>query len=112
MWAMIIVVADVLVQHHAQMPFTGDQHPVGALPTYRADPALGDRVRPWRLERRPDHFDPDRAEHRVEGGGELAVSVAQQEPQRCSCREPRPYRSGGMLGLVENAAEAIASWGC
>jgi hypothetical protein len=25
MWAMIIVVADVLVQHHARMLFAGDQ---------------------------------------------------------------------------------------
>jgi hypothetical protein len=24
MWPMIVVVADVLIQHHAQMPFTGD----------------------------------------------------------------------------------------
>src|SRR5258706_16060363 len=27
---------------------------------------------------------------------------------RCPCREPRPCRSGGMLVLVQDAAEAIA----
>ena len=43
-WAVVVVVADVLVQHDTQMPFTRDQHPVGALATHGADPALGDRV--------------------------------------------------------------------
>jgi hypothetical protein len=33
MWAVIVVVADVLVQQHAQMPFANDQGPVGALLT-------------------------------------------------------------------------------
>jgi hypothetical protein len=29
--------------------------------------------------------------------------------QRCPCRQPRPRRSRGMLVLVENAGEAVAS---
>ena len=42
------------------MPLARDQRPVGALASYRADPAFGDRVRPRCLRRRPDHLDPDR----------------------------------------------------
>jgi hypothetical protein len=56
---MIVVVAHVFVEHHVQVPFTGDQHLAGALPTYGADPAFGDRVRFGRLGRRPDRLDPD-----------------------------------------------------
>ena len=54
---------------------------VPTLAAYGADPALGDRVRPRRLRRRAHHLDPDGGEHGVEGGGELAVPIAEQEPQ-------------------------------
>jgi hypothetical protein len=90
MWAMIIVMADILVQHHGQMPFTGDQQPVGALRTYRADPPLGDRVRPRRLRRHPDHIDPNRGEHRVERGSELAVPISGAETAADRLADPGP----------------------
>jgi hypothetical protein len=30
--------------------------------------------------------------------------------QHCPCRKPYPSRSGGVFVLVEDAAEALASW--
>ena len=51
---------------------------VGAFAADGGDPAFGDRVHPRRLRRREYRLDPDRGEHRVEGGGELGVSVADQ----------------------------------
>jgi hypothetical protein len=64
------------------MPFTGYQQAVGALPTYRADPAFGGPVHARCLRRCSDDLNPHRGEHRVERGGEPAVPIAQQEPQR------------------------------
>jgi hypothetical protein len=70
-----------------------------------AHPAFREGVRPRRLRRRLDDRDACRGEYGVEGGGELRVAVAQQEPHRvCSLVEvdqqvPRLLgdpRAGGM----------------
>jgi hypothetical protein len=47
-----------------------------------ADEAFGDRVRPWRAHRRLDDLDVDGGEYGVEGGGELAVMVADEESEQ------------------------------
>jgi hypothetical protein len=39
------------------------------------------RLRAGRRDRRANHPDPLRAEDLVEGGGELAVAVADQDPR-------------------------------
>src|SRR6266700_1226378 len=44
----LVVVRHVARQHCFDMPPAQDQHPVEQLTTYRADPALGDRVGPRR----------------------------------------------------------------
>jgi hypothetical protein len=80
MGTVIIVVTDVLGEHRHQLALAQDQRPVEALAAYRADPALGDRVRPRRLRRRLDHRDGLGGEYRIEGCGELAVPVSYQEP--------------------------------
>jgi hypothetical protein len=53
---------------------------VGGTPD-RADEALGDRVRPWRARRCLEDLDVDGGEYGVEGGSELAVAVADEEPE-------------------------------
>jgi transcriptional regulator with XRE-family HTH domain len=83
MWAVAVVVRGVLAEDSGQMTFTDDQRPVGALSADGAHPALRERVRPGRLRRSPDDADVDGGEHRVEGRGELAISVAEKEPQPC-----------------------------
>jgi len=45
------------------------------------DEALGDRSCPWCPNRRLDDPDVDGGEDRVEGGGELGVAVADEEPE-------------------------------
>ena len=47
----------------------------------RADEAFGDGVGPRSSHRRLDDPDVGRGEHGVEGGGELGVAVADQEPE-------------------------------
>jgi hypothetical protein len=58
-----------------------DQKMVKEFAADRADEAFGDRVRARCAHRRLDDLDVDGGEHGVEGGGELAVTVADQEPE-------------------------------
>ena len=57
---------------------------VQAFPAYGPDPAFGERVRPWRLDRRAHYFDARRSHDGVEGGGELCVPVAKEEAELAS----------------------------
>ena len=71
-----------------------------------ADPTLSDRIRPWYPGRCADDPDIGAGEHGVEGDGERAVSVADQEPKlvtrsprsisrlRACCMTRRPGRHG------------------
>ena len=63
------------------MPLVDDQKTVEEFAADGADEAFGDRVRPRCAHRRLDDLDVDGGEHGVEGGGELAVAVADQEPE-------------------------------
>jgi hypothetical protein len=45
MWAMTVVVLDVLLQHQREVAWSGDQLVIEAFAAKRADEALGDRVR-------------------------------------------------------------------
>src|SRR6266542_6406728 len=56
-----------------------DQQPVKTLAADGANEALRVRVCLWCADRRVDHFDPFAAEDLVEGRGELAVAVVDQE---------------------------------
>jgi hypothetical protein len=47
-----------------------------------ADPALVERVRAWRLNRRADHLDAFSAEDIVEGVAELRVAIVDEKPKR------------------------------
>jgi hypothetical protein len=54
---------------------------IEAFPPQRPDPSFGDGVGSWRSDRSADDADVGVGEDRVEGGGELAVPVADQEPE-------------------------------
>lgn len=71
----------VLGQDARQVPFAGDEHPIGALASYRADPALREGVRSRGLWRRGENVDTGGGEDRVEGRGELRVAIVEQEPE-------------------------------
>ena len=71
----------VLAQHDVEVAWSGDQEVVEAFAAQRADEAFRDRVRPWCPYRGADDPDVGTGEDRVERGGELAVPVADQEPE-------------------------------
>ena len=81
MWAMSVVVLEVLLQYHREVALSGDQELVEAFPAQCPDEAFRDRVRPWCPYRGADDPDVGTGEDRVERGGELAVPVADQEPE-------------------------------
>ena len=77
----IVVVALEVAQHGCSVSSVDDQETVEQFAADGADESFGDRVRPWRAHRRLDDLDVDGGEHGVEGGGELGVAVADQEPK-------------------------------
>ena len=81
MWPVFVVVAGVRVEHGCEVSFAGDEDPVQTFASDGADPAFGVRVGAWRVRRCLDHFDAGPGEHGIEGGAELRVPVAQQEPE-------------------------------
>src|SRR5438552_7855963 len=68
------------MQHMIEVAASQDQGPVQALGSDRANPALGVRIRVGRADRGEDHPRTLRAEHLVEGAGELPVPIVDQEP--------------------------------
>jgi hypothetical protein len=94
-WSVRVVVVHELAQHRGEVARSGDQHVVEAFAAQRADPALGDRVGPRRLDWGADDADVGAVEYRVEGGGELAVPVTDQEAE--------------LLGAVVEVQEQVAA---
>ena len=76
---MVVEVRHVLGQHSLEMAPIDDQHPVEQLAADGADPAFGDRVRPGRLHRGTQDPDGFADEDSIEGVGELAVAIPDQE---------------------------------
>ena len=74
-----VVVIDIGAQHPAEVALTPDQQPVEAFRSHGPDPALGDRVGSRRSDRRLDDLDAFGREDLVEGSGELAISVVDEE---------------------------------
>src|SRR5262249_5332695 len=77
-----VVVPGVLGQDPGGVVFVGGQDVVGALGADGAHEPLGVTVRPWSSRRCLDDRDVLAAEHGVEAGGELGVSVADEEAGR------------------------------
>ena len=72
---------EVLGQHRREVAPSGDQHVVEAFAAQGTDPAFRDRVRARCPDWGADDADVGAGEHGVVGGGELGISVADQEPK-------------------------------
>ena len=83
--AMVVVVRGVFIQDRAQVPWPGDQHPVGDLGPGFSDPALGIRVRSRAARRDLHYLDPRAREHRVEPG---ASALAPETAGPACCSQP------------------------
>jgi hypothetical protein len=95
---MTVVVPDVDVQDAKKLLAAGDQEMVHALPAHGTDPALGDGIGVGSLDRRADDLGADRAPEVIEGPGELAVAVAEQEPDGGGLLIKRAKELPGLLG--------------
>jgi hypothetical protein len=61
-----VVVANVLIEHDAQVPLAEDQHAVGEFGSHGADESFGEAVRPRATWGNPDHLDIHIGENSVE----------------------------------------------
>jgi len=82
MRTMFVVVSDVFGQNLLEMVSTEDEDPVEALSAHGAHESFGERVCPRGSNGRLDDAGAFRAEHLVETGGELRVSVPDEKPGR------------------------------
>src|SRR5436190_629854 len=114
MRALAVVVLDVVAKNTLKMASPCDQQPVETLLAHAANETLGVGVRLWRADRCVDDADPLAAEHLVEGGGELAVAVVDEEPRPLEqvgeaevaglLGDPAAGRVRGAAGKVDAAA--------
>src|SRR4051812_24410207 len=74
-----VVVAHIGAEHVLKLAATEDQEPVEALAANSADPALDVRVRVRGANRRTDDPDTCALEQPIEGRGELAIAVMDEE---------------------------------
>src|SRR5829696_1693354 len=95
---MAVVVPEVAVEDAKEVAAAGEQEMVQAFSAYGADPALGDGVGVRGLDRGADDLGADRAPDVVEGSGELAVAVADQEPDDSGLLIKRDGQVAGLLG--------------
>ena len=114
-----VVMLQVLSQRPAQMVLIDDQQLAGELPPKGPDHPFADRVRSGRLRRAAENPDSFRREHGVEGTGELARAVPDQELDRGRAlaevhhgvagrlRGPRAIRVPGDPGQVGTAGAML-----
>ncbi len=113
-----VVVAEVFGQHPAQVLLIDNQQPVEQFPAQGTDHPLADRVRSGRLRRAGENPDALRLEYGVEGAGELARAIpdqeldrscalagVHQEVTRCLCR---PRSAPGAAGVPRRACARLA----
>jgi len=93
---MSVVVINELAEDRFELGAMEDQHPVEALPADGPDEPRGGRVRTRGPDRRGDVPDALRGEHLVEAGGELGISVPDQE-----------LRLATLLGQVEAQIKSL-----
>jgi hypothetical protein len=80
-WPSAVVVGAVSREDASQVPFAEDQYAVGELGSGGQDEAFGVAVRSRAARWDLDGVDPGAGEDGVERGGELAGSVADEEPE-------------------------------
>jgi hypothetical protein len=95
--AFVVVMLDVGAQDLFEVAAADDQEPVETLVADAADESLRVGVGLWCLHRRVDHLDSFTVKEFVEGGGELAVAIVDQET--------RPFENVGeaeVAGLLDD----------
>ena len=98
MWPLAVVVGGVPGQDKPQVVFAEDQEAVGGFGSGGADEAFGEAVRS-RTSRRDLHgVDADVSQDGVERGGELAGSVADEEPEGGGAVVEVHQQVAGLLG--------------
>jgi len=115
-WTVPVVVINILGQEPLQVPGSEDQGAVEQLSACGAHPALRARVRSGRPDWRAQDLDRLGREHRVERGGESAVPVADEEPERSAGLGQHRRDVAGLLadprfGGVGGDAEQVDSAG-
>src|SRR6478735_7998863 len=93
-----VVVLDVLAQYDVEVAWSGDQEVVEAFPAQGADEAFRDGVRAGCPDWGADDAEVGAGEDGVEGGGELAVPVADQEPDPVGAFAEVHQQVAGLLG--------------
>jgi len=93
-----VEVLHILAQHDVEVAWSGDQDVIEAFPAQGADEPFRDRVRPGRPGRGADDADVGTGEDGVKGRGELAVSVADQEPEPVGPVAEIHQQVAGLLG--------------
>ena len=88
----------ILAQHDVEVAWSGDQEVVEAFPSQCPDEPFRDRVRPRCSYRGADDADIGASEDGVERGGELAVPVADQEPELVGAVAEVLEQVAGLLG--------------
>jgi hypothetical protein len=78
---MTVVVAFEPTQHGFGVSPVDDQEAAEEFAADRPDEAFGDRVRSRLPHRRPDDSDVDGGEDGIEGDGELAIAISDEEPE-------------------------------
>jgi hypothetical protein len=78
---LVVAVPHVLIDNTSQVASTPYQHPVQAHLPYGSHPPLRECIRVRRLDRRLDDLEAAGGEDGIEGTGELAVAVTNEEPE-------------------------------
>ena len=81
---LLVVVPDVVAEDPFEVTLAQNEHPVEAFRPHRPHPALRVGVGPRGSDRCLDHPDALRAEHLVEAGGELGITVPDEELDRAT----------------------------
>src|SRR5690349_9967562 len=110
--AMLVVVRDILIQDGPEVPWPGDQHPVGDLGPDGAHPAFGIGVRPRALWRDLHYLDPGIGERSVEGFGELPSPVPDQGPEPGGTLLQAYQHVSGLLGGPGAVRDAVTPRTC
>jgi hypothetical protein len=88
----------ILAQYDVEMAWSDDQEVVEAFPSQGADEPFRDRIRAGCPDRGADDPHVSTGEDGVEGRGELAVPVADQEPEPVGSIAEVNQQVAGLLG--------------
>ena len=97
MWAMPVVMIDVLGEDPFKLTSMEDQHPVETPPTDRADEALSECIGPRRSDRCADDPNSLGSEDLIETGRELGIPVTHQKSDGMSTIDERHRQVAGLL---------------